>query len=247
MTEYLIQKETLTDIADKIRVLNGTEETLSPAEMEIKLTHANQEIDFQNDLIDQMLLKLDSLKPKYTWSVYNAVHEVYDRENNYENCWTHSVMDEATTYIVADSYEINSNGQFQLINPETVNYDEVQAGKYTCHNNMLYHVTAVDFFFDSYEIYYIEYGIRTQKGDTLLFEATSDALDYPYDGIYSGDGLWYTLSNTEAVPYVWAIHFPKHGINESVGGTSGSVTLNSTRYKMAASSYQVIDNGWNDI
>lgn len=251
MAEYLIQEQTLTGIADKIRVLSGEQETLSPAEMEVKLTYANDEIDFQNDLIDQMLLKLDSLKPKYTWSVYNAVHEVYDRENNYEYWFDVDTFEGYnTSFTVADSYEITTDGRFQLINPETVSYQDVQVGQYICSDHLLYEVTEVyigNGFTTTSQIYYIEYGIRTQKGDTLLFETTSDALDYPYDGMSSGDGLWYTLSNTETVPYVWAIHFPMHGIDESAGGTSGSFTFTSTTTRMAASSYQIINDTWDDF
>lgn len=43
MAEYLIQEETLTGIADKIRILSGTEETMTPDEMVEALNIQNAE------------------------------------------------------------------------------------------------------------------------------------------------------------------------------------------------------------
>lgn len=55
MAEYLIQKETLTDIADKIRILSGEEETMTPAMMGTELDEANAEILLQAEIIDEIL------------------------------------------------------------------------------------------------------------------------------------------------------------------------------------------------
>lgn len=57
--DYLIKNGTLIDIADKIRILSGEEETLSPAEMGTELDEANQEVSVQSDLIDQLIDALD--------------------------------------------------------------------------------------------------------------------------------------------------------------------------------------------
>lgn len=54
MAEYLIQGETLTNIGDQIRVLSGTEEAMTPAEMVGDLTDANSEVTSQADLIIQI-------------------------------------------------------------------------------------------------------------------------------------------------------------------------------------------------
>lgn len=59
MAEYLIQSETLAAIGDQIRVLNGTEESMTPAVMNSKLVSANEEVDTQGTLIDQLSELLD--------------------------------------------------------------------------------------------------------------------------------------------------------------------------------------------
>ena len=66
MAEYLIQDTTLTGIADKIRVLNGTEEAMTPAEMQTILdthnTEINQALFTQDDLIMQIATALEGKK-----------------------------------------------------------------------------------------------------------------------------------------------------------------------------------------
>lgn len=54
MARYFIQDETLTNLADKIRVLNGTEENMTPSQMDSELGDANDEVDTQSTLIDQL-------------------------------------------------------------------------------------------------------------------------------------------------------------------------------------------------
>lgn len=43
--------------------------------------------------------------------------------------------------------------------------------------------------------------------------------------------------------YVWAIYTVVYGVDESAGGTGGSVRLSSSRYKMAAKAYTVSEDG----
>lgn len=43
--------------------------------------------------------------------------------------------------------------------------------------------------------------------------------------------------------YVWAVYNLAYGIDESAGGTDGSVKLSSSRYKMAAKGYTISDSG----
>lgn len=43
--------------------------------------------------------------------------------------------------------------------------------------------------------------------------------------------------------YVWAVYNLAYGIDESAGGTAGSVSLSSSRYKMAAKGYTISDSG----
>lgn len=54
MAEYLIQDETLTGIGDKIRVLSGTEDTMTPVEMQTSVDEANTEVTTQSDIIAQI-------------------------------------------------------------------------------------------------------------------------------------------------------------------------------------------------
>ena len=61
MAEYLIQDTTLTGIADKIRVLSGTEETLTPAEMNSNLNTFNNELSAINVEQDGLIEQLKNL------------------------------------------------------------------------------------------------------------------------------------------------------------------------------------------
>lgn len=58
MAEYLIQDTTLTNLGDKIRVLTGTEGTMTPAEMQTDLDTFNTDmgtiVTEQDDLIAQL-------------------------------------------------------------------------------------------------------------------------------------------------------------------------------------------------
>ena len=59
MAEYLIQDTTLTSIANEIRTLSGTEETLSPTEMKEKVAEGNENIATEADLIAQIQTALE--------------------------------------------------------------------------------------------------------------------------------------------------------------------------------------------
>lgn len=60
MDEYLIQKETLTEIADEVRQISGATGTLAPTGMKTELASANTEIGTQADLIAQILALLET-------------------------------------------------------------------------------------------------------------------------------------------------------------------------------------------
>lgn len=64
MAEYLIQGETLTSLGNKIRVLSGTEETMTPAEMQSELdtfnTGMSAVVSEQDNLIAQIVAALDN-------------------------------------------------------------------------------------------------------------------------------------------------------------------------------------------
>ena len=59
MVEYLIQDATLTNLGDKIRVLSGTEDAMTPAAMASNVDEANTEVTTQADLIAQIASALE--------------------------------------------------------------------------------------------------------------------------------------------------------------------------------------------
>lgn len=59
MAEYLIQGETLTNMADEIRTLSGTTGTMNPDEMTEYVADANAEITSQDALLDQAIAALE--------------------------------------------------------------------------------------------------------------------------------------------------------------------------------------------
>ena len=59
MSEYLIQSESLTAIADEVRELSGTTEDMSLGEMVSTLDEANSEVGTQTDLIEQIAVAIE--------------------------------------------------------------------------------------------------------------------------------------------------------------------------------------------
>lgn len=58
MSEYLVQRQSLKNIADEIRVLSGTTEPLGLTEMATNVKEANDEVADQTDLIAQVVSAL---------------------------------------------------------------------------------------------------------------------------------------------------------------------------------------------
>lgn len=80
MAKYLIQDTTLTSIADEIRTLSGTEETLSPEAMKENLNGANSAIQEEANLIAQILLALEAKTNKTITFSINGIE--YTAEKN---------------------------------------------------------------------------------------------------------------------------------------------------------------------
>lgn len=59
MAEMLIQSESLTSIADKIRVLSGTEDAMTTAQMDSNLGEAYTDVSTEADLIEQISAALE--------------------------------------------------------------------------------------------------------------------------------------------------------------------------------------------
>lgn len=60
MAEMLVQSESLTAIADKIRVLSDTEDAMSLSTMESHVDEANTDVATEADLIEQISVALES-------------------------------------------------------------------------------------------------------------------------------------------------------------------------------------------
>lgn len=60
MNEYLIQKETLTLLADEVRELNGVSGNLTPMQMKTNLDSANVEVASQKEIIASIANKLNN-------------------------------------------------------------------------------------------------------------------------------------------------------------------------------------------
>lgn len=59
MSEYLIQSENLTSIADKIRILSGTETSMGLSDMVTHIDEANTNVNTETDLIAQITIALE--------------------------------------------------------------------------------------------------------------------------------------------------------------------------------------------
>lgn len=80
MAKYLIQDTTLENIADEVRTLSGTEETMTPSEMKENLNGANSAIQEEANLIAQILLALEEKTNKTITFSINGIE--YTAEKN---------------------------------------------------------------------------------------------------------------------------------------------------------------------
>ena len=65
MAEYIIQGETLTSLADEIRVLSGSESAMATSTMVSTVNEANTEVASQEDLIMQITETLEKKAKLY--------------------------------------------------------------------------------------------------------------------------------------------------------------------------------------
>ena len=83
--DFLVKSGTLTNLADKIRILSGTEDSMTPATMDTKLGSANTEVDTQTELISQIQLIFDELLDiisfTITYNEFGAVMSYRAKEN----------------------------------------------------------------------------------------------------------------------------------------------------------------------
>lgn len=82
MSKYLIQDTTLTSIADEVRALSGTEETLSPEAMKEKVAEGNENIAAEADLIAQIQAALEGKSGGISaiWESLDSLPVSYDIE-----------------------------------------------------------------------------------------------------------------------------------------------------------------------
>lgn len=63
MSEYIVQRSSLVNVADEIRVLSGTTAELGLEEMKIRVSDANEEIEIHEALLDEIYSLLTGLPP----------------------------------------------------------------------------------------------------------------------------------------------------------------------------------------
>ena len=110
MNEYLIQETTLSSLADEIRVLSGSEESMSPAEMTANVQSANEDIATEADLIARISSALegkasggssdssDSYDCEVTYNLIRSVTYAYDGQT----------ADGVATYGIIAPFNMNS-------------------------------------------------------------------------------------------------------------------------------------------
>ena len=108
--QYLIQDTTLSNLGDKIRTLNGTEDTMTPVEMGDGLDDANNEVGVQSDLIDQLMEALEGKALEEGGNVVSGTIEI--TENG-----THNVSSYAIAEVNVSSGELTL--QNKTITPST--------------------------------------------------------------------------------------------------------------------------------
>ena len=118
MAEYLIQGETLANMADKIRVLNDVEGAMTPAQMDGNLGEVSVDVSTEADLIAQIASALEgkeagssgggtirvevqnfSASPVYYWDVNGTLKNVAARTTEYVDALNGTLhyMQEMTT------------------------------------------------------------------------------------------------------------------------------------------------------
>lgn len=117
MAKYLIQSESLTAIADEIRVLSDTEDAMSLSAMESHISEANIDITTQADLITQIASALEN---KATPGQATPVISV----NNSNGLITATAGTKSSTYQLAFQ-------PAKTITPSSANQIAVSSGYYT--------------------------------------------------------------------------------------------------------------------
>ena len=102
-SQYLIQTTTLTSIADEVRILSGTEETLSPEAMKENLNGANSAIQEEANLIAQILLALEAKTNKtITFSINGTEYTAEKNMTWHEWCYSDYNTSYFTNYTESD-------------------------------------------------------------------------------------------------------------------------------------------------
>lgn len=151
MNEYLIQKETLTGLADEIRVLSGATTPISTEEMTSSVADANTEVGAQTDLIAQIAEALEG-KAVGTGSGPYSKAQIIE--------WT--PQSDTTSMSIAHSLGVVPDGFYVISKTDVTN---LQNGVITLNMdvNMLYA-----------DVYYFVTGVASSQSgfETILYVIT---------------------------------------------------------------------------
>lgn len=193
MSDYLISKETLTELGNAVRTLSGETGTMSPTQMTMKVNETKGAINaLEEHKIDStahsnllQLINKGEIANEYVWSKsaeYDA--DVIQRASSTTTVKITSVDSGMTVYKTATLVD----GKIVLSNSEKVDYNR-GSDRYLSKSGVTYLLVSLDSYANSaatYIAYVMSVGKETRQG-IIGYVNSSDPNAYPVD-----DGYTYT-------------------------------------------------------
>ena len=147
---------------------------------------------------------------KYIWRVYNVESQLSG-----ETTGTFTLSSSRYKMAASSFTFLSSTLGFSLTNSVQTAAANLKVGDYlvdvstssstSVNGTVLYEITAISGS-STRTISYKSYTSFSEvQGSNLLYEIGSDTMDYPADGIWSGDGLWYVMVKGEREVHVWNV------------------------------------------